>query len=151
MGIRHTADTWIGDKRLVMGPIWVGEGWGCSPPLPHRGPEGSVQQLSTSICQLCGCVRKFQSCSKICLPTRLRNHWSRAGNKFPFQKLHFSELISCLPFMPSLCRRNLPTLISSLTLFFLPRACLCLNFADSQLLCYQSVLGQLLPPGVLFS
>lgn len=115
------------------------------------GPESCIQQLNASICRLCGCVRKFESCSKICLPTRLRNHWSRAGNKFSFQKLHFSGLISWLPFMPSLCRLNLMTLISSLTLFFLPIACLCLNFVDSQPHHYQSVLGQLLPLSVLFS
>ena len=125
----------------------------CAPLLSKAivGPECCIQQLNASICQLCGSVRKFESCSTICLPTRLRNHWSRAVNKFSFQKLHFSGLISWLPFMPSLCRLNLLTLISSLTLFFLPIACLCLNFADSQPRCYQSVLGQLLPLSALFS
>lgn len=125
----------------------------CAPLLSEAtvGPESCIQQLNASICQLCGCVRKFESCSKIYLPTRLRNHWSRVVNKFSFQKLRFSGLISWLPFMPSLCRLNLLTLISSLTLSFLPIACLCLNFTDSQLHCYQSVLGQLLPLSVLFS
>lgn len=113
----------------------------CSPLLLKAivGPESCIQQLNASICQLWGCVRKFESCSKICLSTRLWNLWSRAVNKFFFQKLHFSGLISWLPFMPSLCCLNLLTLISSLTLFFLPIACLCLNFTDSQLCCYRSV------------
>lgn len=101
----------------------------CAPLLSKAiaGPESYIQQLNASICQLCGCVRKLESCSKIYLPIRLQNHWSRAVNKFSFQKLHFSGLISWLRFMPCWCCLNLLTLISSLTLSFLPIACLCLN------------------------